>query len=429
MKETNVNVHYITRVEGHGNIILKAKDGKIEELTWEVIEAPRLFEAMLRGRSWEDVPMIASRICGICSIAHTTASIQAIESAFGVTISDQTRLLRKLLFNAELLESHVLHTLFLAAPDFLGVKSVIPLVDTHQDVVIIALHLKKLAYNLAEAIAGRKTHPLTCLVGGFARIPDIGVLSSIKQRLENARGDIASIIAIFKNVNIPDFKRETEYIALKDSRGYAFIDGNIASTDADAVSIDDYLAVTNEFCVPWSTAKFTRHKRDSYQVGALARFNLNSSQLLPEAKATAMELGLKAPCHNPYLITLAQVVEIVQALEDSINIIAELKDGGLKTEIPVVRIKAGRGVGALEAPRGILFHDYTFDGKGILVNANCIIPTNQNHNNIQKDLQVLAPQILAYPENEIRLKLEMLVRAYDPCISCSTHALRVEVQK
>ena len=425
MKQVNVNVHYVTRLEGHGNIILNARDGKIEELKWEVIESPRLFEAMLCGRYYEDVPHIASRICGICSIAHTTASIQAVEAAFGVQPSEQTLLLRKLLYNAELLESHVLHALFLAAPDFLGVGSVFPLVETHKDVVVMALRLKKLAYNLAEILAGRKTHPLSCLVGGFAKLPDPGELKAIKKRLEDARADFDVIVKLFKTLQIPDFVRETEYIALKDPREYAFISGQIASSDAGLTPLNNYLKVTNEFCVPHSTAKYTKNKRDSYMVGALARFNLNYDQLLPQAKKAAAELGLKAPNHNPYMITVAQVVESGHALEDAISIIDKILAKGLKEEKNRIKVKAGRGVGAVEAPRGILFHDYTFDDKGILTKANCIIPTNQNHNNIQKDMEALVPGILNQSEDDIRLKLEMLVRAYDPCISCSTHMLRV----
>ena len=424
MKQVKIDVHYVTRIEGHGNIHLNAKDGKIEEIRWEVPESPRFFEAMLRGRSHEDVPIIASRICGICSIAHTTASIQAIEAAFGVRLTEQAILLRKLLYDAELLESHVLHALFLAAPDFLGAPSVFPLVATHKDVVVMAVRLKRLAYNLAEAIAGRKTHPLTCVVGGFAKMPDINELKALKKRLEEARPDFEAIVKLYKTLSIPDFQRETEYIALKYPKEYAFIGGEIASSDAGTTPVNDYLGVTNEFCVPWSTAKYTKNKRDAYQVGALARYNLNHEQLLPQAKKAAAELGLK-PNHNPYMITVAQVVEAVHALEDAISIIDKLAAKGIKDEVPKVKVRAGRGVGAVEAPRGILFHDYTFDSKGILTQANCIIPTNQNHNNIQKDMEALVPKIINQPEDEIRLKLEMLVRAYDPCVSCSTHFLKV----
>ncbi|MCK4581468.1 MAG: nickel-dependent hydrogenase large subunit, partial [Dehalococcoidia bacterium] len=361
MTQVNINVHQVTRVEGHGNIVLNARDGKIEELRWEVPESPRLFEVMLRGRYYVDVPVIASRICGICSISHTTASIQATEAAFGISPSEQTILLRKLLFNAEMLESHILHILFLAAPDFLGVGSVFPLVETHKDVVLMALRLKKLAYNLAELLAGRKTHPISCMVGGFAKLPDLGELKAIKARLEQALADLEATVELFKTLSIPDFTRETEYIALKDPKEYAFISGQIASTDAGIAPLDKYLEVTNEFCVPHSTAKYTKNKRDSYMVGALARFNNNYNQLLPRAKSAAKELGLSAPCHNPFMITVAQLVECVHAVEDSISLIDQILTRGLKEENNGVKVRAGRGIGAVEAPRGILFHDYTYD--------------------------------------------------------------------
>jgi coenzyme F420-reducing hydrogenase alpha subunit len=193
------------------------------------------------------------------------------------------------------------------------------------------------------------------------------------------------------------------------------------STDAGITPVDKYLEVTNEFCVPHSTAKYTKNKRDSYMVGALARFNLNHDQLLPRARKTAEELGLSAPCHKPFMITVAQVVEAVHAVEDSLKLIDQILDRGLEEEDNAVKVRAGRGIGAVEAPRGILFHDYTFDKNGILTRANCIIPTNQNHNNVQKDMEAIVPLMLDQPEDIIRHTLEMLVRAYDPCISCSTH--------
>ncbi len=429
MTKINVNVHQLTRIEGHGNIVLNATNGNIEEIKWEVTESPRFFEAMLRGRFYEDVPHIASRICGICSIAHTTASIQAVEAAFCIQPSEQTLLLRKLLYDAELLESHVLHVLFLIAPDFLGAGSVFPLVETHKDIVVMALRLKKLAYNLAEALAGRKTHPLSCVVGGFAKLPQLSELRTLRMRLEEALSDLDTVVQLIKTFNIPDFTRETEYISLKDTREYAFISGKIASSDADPVPLSNYLTVTNEFCVPHSTAKYTRNKRDAYMVGALARFNINHDQLLPRAQQVAQELSLNAPCHNPFMISVAQLVETVHAVEDSLRIIDELCSKGLKEEDNTVKPRAGRGIGAVEAPRGILFHDYTFDKNGVLTKANCIIPTNQNHNNIQKDLEALVPLILSRPEEEIRHTLEMLVRAYDPCVSCSTHLLRASFIK
>jgi len=428
MTQVNINVHQVTRVEGHGNIILNATDGSIKEIRWEIPESPRFFEAMLRDRYYEDVPIIASRICGICSISHSTASIQATEAAFGINPSEQTLLLRKLLYNAEMLESHVLHILFLAAPDFLGVDSVFPLVDTHKDVVVMALRMKKLAYNIAEVLAGRKTHPISCVVGGFAKLPKMEELESLRKRLQDSIADLNTTVGLFKTLSIPYFIRETEYIALKDPAEYAFINGQISSTDAGIAPLDEYLNVTNEFSVPHSTAKFTKNKRDAYMVGALARFNNNYEQLLPMAKNSAEELGIKAPCTNPFMITVAQLVELYHVVEDSLTIIDTIMESGLEEEDNKVEVRAGRGIGATEAPRGILFHDYTYNDEGKIVKANCVIPTNQNHNNIQKDFEALVPQILNKSEDEIRLTLEMLVRAYDPCISCSAHALQVKFE-
>ncbi|MGI2335598.1 MAG: Ni/Fe hydrogenase subunit alpha [Dehalogenimonas sp.] len=423
MSEIKIKVNQLTRVEGHGNIHLEATDGKLDRVLWEVTESPRFFEWMLRDRNYEDVSIISSRICGICSIAHTTASLQATEAAFNIKLSEQSWLLRKLLYDAELLESHVLHVLFLVAPDFLGVDSVIPLVATHGDVVVMAVRLKKLAYNLAEVLAGRKTHPITPVVGGWSKLPDVDALKSIRQRLEKAMEDMDTMVAVVKSLapGIPDFQRPTEYVALKDNKEYAFITGKIASSDGGTTALNDYAQVTNEFCVPHSSSKFTKHKRDSYMVGALSRFNLNSDQLLPKAKKAARELGLKAPIHNPFMISVAQTVETVHAIEDAINIIDKLLARGLHEEEVKVKPRAGRGVGIVEAPRGMLIHDYTYDDNGHIVSANCIIPTGQNHMSIQKDFDALAPTILEQPEEEIRHTLEMLVRAYDPCISCSVH--------
>jgi coenzyme F420-reducing hydrogenase alpha subunit len=426
MNTLKVNVDHLTRVEGHGNIVVNVQDGKVEECKWEVVEAPRFFEAFVRGRSYLEIAHITSRICGICSIGHTLCSLQATEAALGVKISEQTRLLRRILIQGENLQSHVLHCYFLAAPDFLGTPSVFPLVQTHPEVVVRALRLKKLANDLCDIVGGRTVHPITPTVNGFTKLPEIKELKGIRQRLAAAGPDLEATLALFQSLKIPSFQRETEYISLKSKEEYALYEGAIASTDAGNTPVENYRNWTNEYLVPHSTAKYTKHVRDSYLVGALARFNNNHVQLSPRAQKAAGELGLKAPCFNPFMNTVAQVVEIFHAVEESIRLIDELLDKGLKEEDRRILLKAGRGVGAVDVPRGILFHEYTYDKNGICVEANCIIPTNQNHANIQKDMEALLLQILDRPQEEIRLSLEMLVRAYDPCISCSTHLLRVK---
>jgi len=416
-------------VEGHGNIVVNVKEGKIEECRWEVVEAPRFFEAFVRGRSYLEVAHITSRICGICSVGHTLASLKATEAAMGVQISEQTRLLRRILIQGENMQSHVLHTYFLAAPDFVGAPSVFPLVKTHPEVVLRALRLKKLANDLCDVFGGRTVHPITPTVNGFTKLPEIKAIKEIRKRLAKAKPDLEATVELFKSFQIPDFKRETEYISLKSKEEYALYDGVIASTDAGTTPVENYRQWTNEYCVPHSTAKYTKNVRESYMVGALARFNNNYEQLSPGAKKAAAELGLKAPCYNPFMNNIAQLVEVVHAVEESSRLIDELLARGLQEEDRRILIKAGRGVGAVDVPRGILFHDYTYDKNGVCVAANCVIPTNQNHGNIQKDMEAFLPHLLDKPEEEIRLSLEMLVRAYDPCISCSTHLLKVDFIK
>ena len=423
----NVDVHHLTRVEGHGNIVVDVKNGDVVKCEWQVVEAPRFFEAMLRGRPYYEASHITSRICGICSVGHATASLRATENALGVEVSEQTELLRKLLFHGEIIDSHVLHVYMLVAPDFFGAGSVLPLASSHPEVVLRALRIKKLSGDLCAMVAGRHTHPIAMTVGGFTHVPMPKEMLAMKERLVAAREDMDETIALGKTLPWPAFERETEYVSLQKDDEYAFIDGRIATTDGFTYKLDDYRQVTNEYLVPQSTAKYAKHNRDSYMVGALARFNNNYDQLHPRAKAAAEELGMKPVVTNSFLNTAAQAIEMVHCIEDSIRIIDELLDRGVKKEPPYeFQGKGGEGTGACDVPRGILFHNYTIDDDGLIQGANCVIPTNQNHGNIQLDMEALLPQIIDQSEDEIRLKMEMLVRAYDPCISCSTHLLDVE---
>jgi sulfhydrogenase subunit alpha len=425
--DVNVNVHHLTRVEGHGNIVVDVKNGELLKCEMQIVEAPRFFEAMLRGRPYYEASHITSRICGICATGHATASLRATENALGVEISEQTELLRKLVFHGEIIDSHVLHVYMLVAPDFFDVGSVLPLATSHPEVVKRALRIKKLSGDLCAMVSGRHTHPIAMTVGGFTHLPTIKELLAMKERLIAAREDMDETIALLKTLPWPQFERETEYVSLKKDDEYAFIDGVIATTDGFTYEIPDYHKVTNETCVPHSTAKHTRHNRESYMVGALARFNNNYDQLHPRAKAAADELGMKPIVSNSFFNSAAQAIEIVHCIEDSILLIDKLIDRGIKEE-PLYQFqgKGGEGVGSCDVPRGILFHNYIIDDDGLIQGANCIIPTNQNYANMEADMRALVPQILDRPQEEITLMMEMLIRAYDPCISCSTHFLNVE---
>ncbi|MGD9518108.1 MAG: Ni/Fe hydrogenase subunit alpha [Armatimonadota bacterium] len=429
-RKLSIFVEEICRVEGHGNIVLNASNGKIEELWLEITESPRFFEAMMLGRRWDEATHISCRICGICSIAHTTTSVRAIEDAFGIEPSEQTLALRKIAYYGEMIQSHVLHFYYLAAPDFLGVPSVFPLVQSHPEEVKRALHLKRLGNDLCKAIVGRHIHPCAYLPKCMPKLPDPKALEDMHRRCVAAREDLAAAVDLFATVKLPDFQREGEALASWHPDEYGMYECQaIKSTQGDLTERRDYRQKIHEYVVPHSHAKHAETEQGAYMVGALARYRCNKEQLHPAALAVADRLQLDSYLFNPYAITLAQVVETVHSVEEAIRYLEWTLGRELEWEDWGVKPRAGRGVGVDEAPRGLLIHDYTFDDDGKLTAVNCIIPTNQNLNNIERDFHALVPQIIDRPDAEIQLLLEMLVRAYDPCISCATHLLRVEIKR
>ncbi len=433
MKEVDLEVEHVTRVEGHGNILINAKEGELEEVLWEVSEAPRYFEALVKDKPYDQVAQITSRICGICSIGHTLTSLKATESAMDIKISEQDEILRKLALHGENMQSHILHIGYLALPDLAGKDSIIPMTSSHPEELKTVIGIHKLANEMSRIICGRTTHPRRLIPGGFSKIPSPMELEKLRSELKDSITDLKNVASFVKGLSseLPDFERETEFISLTHDKEYPLYDGEIVSSDSGTTSVEDYMSVTNEYVVPQSTAKYTKNNRESYMVGALARLNNNYDNLSPLAIEIAEDFGLSPTCHNPYMNTIAQLVEVVHSVEDSIEIIDEVLDKGLEEQglhhKPDVEPKAGRGVGAIEVPRGILFHDYTYDEEGRCTDANCIIPTNQNHGNIQRDMEKMVPDMIGEKsEDEIELTLEMLVRAYDPCISCSTHDLKIK---
>jgi sulfhydrogenase subunit alpha len=420
-----VRVHYLTRVEGHGNIVVDVEaDGRVSTCRWEVPEAPRFFEAMLIGRDYKDVHHIVSRICGICAIGHQLASLQATEDALNINVSEQTHTLRRLALHAENLQSHLLHIAYLVLPDLMGVDSILPLAATHKDAVLKFIAARRVSNEFSRLICGRSVHPQRMVPGGFTMFPSTEELIALRAQLAGAMPNLDFAVDFFAGImdKFPKFERPTEYIGLVSPAEYAMYWGEIGSSKDERRPVRQYRNITREYLIPTSTAKWTKNQGESYMVGALARFNLNAEHLMPKAAAAAKKLGLKKGCTNPYLITIAQLVESVHTVEESLQLVDELLARGIRDEAPAkASIAAGRGVGAVEVPRGILFHAYEYDEHGRIFQADCVIPTNQNHANIQKDLEALTPTLSALSEKEMELKLSMLVRAYDPCISCSTH--------
>jgi len=436
-RNVSVNVEFLTRVEGHGHIVVDVQQGRLKTAQLQIVEAPRFFEAMLQGRSIFEAQHITSRICGICACGHSLASIQAAENAIGFIPSEQTVKLRKLLLLLENFDSHILHVNLLVVPDLLGVQSFVDMLPNHAAVVRRALRMKKNCNDVCDLLVGRHVHPISCVVGGFTKLPDLRQLEIMQQLLGQIREDLDPTIELISTLNFPVFSRETEYVALISDDEYPLLCGRVGSSDGVQMEKEAYRSICNEFLVEHSTAKHARLSRSSYAVGALARYNLNGDKLHPAAKAVAAKIGLKAPCHNPFLNSAAQMVECVHAIVHGQLIIEQFLAEGIDhketlivgvNENKTIPVRAGRGVGAVEVPRGLLFHDYEIDEQGIIQKANCVIPTGQNLQNIEDDMYKLVPELLDKTEAEITLALEMLVRAYDPCISCSTHCLTVHFE-
>ena len=421
-----ITIDHLTRVEGHGHLVIDASNGELKECRLDIVEAPRFFEGLLQGRHFSDVAPIVARICGVCSNSHTLVSLAATEQALGLQISEQSRGLRTLLAFGEILQSHLLHLFFMAAPDYLGVPSLLPLAKKRRDLVMRALHLKRLGNEICEVIGGRAVHPITPCVGGFASLPDTAALQGLRRRLVEALPDLEATVDLFSGFHIPSFCRETEFLCLAGEGNYPLDGQNLISSDGINVPVADYRTVIEEYVVPHSTAKFARASRDTMMVGPLARLKNGMNQLSPMARSVASALKLDPTTLNPYKIVLARLVEVIHCVEKGIHLIDSLLQHGLRQETIQIMPRAGKGVAAIEAPRGTLIHAYEYDRNGSITKADCIIPTAQNLGNIEADLRELIPTLLDLPRQELSRQLQMLVRAYDPCISCSTHLLHID---
>lgn len=419
----DIDVHHLTRVEGHGNIEIRIRNGKLEKAQWAVVETPRFFEVMVKGMSAERVPFLTSRICGICSISHALASIRSLERAMGITPPPAAEKLRLLAMHGETLQSHALHIFFLAVPDFVGTPNVLPLMESNPHIVQAGLRLKEAGNSISALITGRCTHPVSLVLGGVSKAPGKKELQALRAQLLQCIPDLAATAEFCATLSIPDFERETEFVSLRNNSTYPYIGGDLLSTDGVRREENDYLAMTNEYSPEFTTTKFTRLSRESFAAGALARFNNNAGLLRPEAQKTAGDFGLAPVCHNPFMNNIAQLVECIHIVHDAVAHIDELLEDPLDRIRSSWKPRAGAATGAVEAPRGVLYHHMETDEHGKVVKGDCIIPTTQNNANIHHDLDALARWALerGKEDGEIRLLCEMLVRAYDPCISCSVH--------
>lgn len=427
-RDLNIKIHEITRVEGHGNIVIDVKKGVIKDLKLEIIESPRFFEMMLRGRRFDEAQHIMARICGICAVSHTSASLKAIEDAMDIKISKQSRLLRELAFHGEMLQSHILHVYFLVLPDLVGAGSIVPLLSSHPEMAKTGLDLKRLANEICETIGGRHIHPISLFPGGVVFTPKPQDLKKLKKDLESTFDGLDATLKFLTDIPLPDFELEREFISLKARGEYAFYNGEPVSSLGTGIDAKAFTDEIKEYVVEHSSAKHAASSRGTYMVGALARINNNSRQLGPRAKAALKASGIKLPCYNPFANNMAQLIECFHSTEDAIATIDKILEMGPKAE-PLAKPRGfGRGVGIVEAPRGTLYHEYEINKDGLIERAECIIPTAQNLRSIEDDLRAMVPKMLDRPKAEIAKGVETLVRAYDPCISCSAHIMDVSFE-
>ncbi|HZW42783.1 MAG TPA: Ni/Fe hydrogenase subunit alpha [Dermatophilaceae bacterium] len=423
-----LHVDTLARVEGEGGMHVVVKDGLVADVELRIFEPPRFFEAFLRGRAWTEPPDITARICGICPVAYQMSSCLAIEDACGVTVPEEIRLLRRLLYCGEWIESHALHIHLLHAPDFLGYAGAIEMAADHGAIVERGLLLKKTGNALMTLVGGRAIHPVNVRVGGFYRLPTVEELRSIRPALERARDDAVATVALVGGLEFPDMVQPQEYVALRSPHGYPLESGSVVTSTGRAFEVADFGANVVEEHVARSNALHAHLDGTTpYVVGPLARYALNHDQLGPLAKQAAHDAGLGDECRNPFQSIVVRAVELVHAIDEAARII-DTWDGASAPFVDVPP-RAGVGYGATEAPRGLLYHRYELAEDGTILDATIVPPTSQNQPSIEADLRAFVQDRLDLPHEELVRQCEQAIRNYDPCISCATHFLDLTVEE
>ena len=425
MARKTIKVDYLARVEGEGGVRITFRDRAVEDVELRIFEPPRFFEAFLRGRSFMEAPDITARICGICPVAYQMSSVHAMEDALGVTVSEPVRALRRLLYCGEWIESHTLHVYMLHAPDFLGYDGAVEMAKDHGDVVRQGLALKKAGNEILELLGGRAIHPVNVRVGGFYRTPTRRELAVLVEPLQRARDIARETVRWVAGFDFPDCERDYEFVALGGAGEYPFNAGRVVSNKGLDITPHEYDAHFEETHVRRSNALHSHLRGRAYLTGPIARYSLNSALLSPMAAEAARDAGLGETCSNPFRSIVVRAVEVLYACDEALRIIGAYQE----PERPHVELtpRAGVGFACTEAPRGMLYHRYRLDGDGSIVDAKIVPPTSQNQPSIEDDLREFAGGWLDLPDEALRLRCEQSVRNHDPCISCATHFLKLDV--
>ncbi|VVM06909.1 hydrogenase, group IIIb [Methylacidimicrobium cyclopophantes] len=428
MPTKKLSLGQLARVEGEGTLELALRDGRVETARLRIFEPPRFFEALLRGRAFSEVPDIVARICGICPVAYQMSSVHALERALGLSVGGELRLLRRLLYCGEWIESHVLHIVMLHAPDFLGYADAVAMARDHGSEVRRGLALKRTGNEILRLLGGREIHPVNVKVGGFYRLPTRAELDALRELLEGARREAVALLRWVARFPMPDYERDYEFVALRHPSEYPMNEGRIVSSSGLSLSPEEFDAEFEERQLPHSTALYCAlRRRGSYLVGPLARYNLNFDRLPPYVQSLAEEAGLRSACRNPFQSIVVRAVEVVFACEEAFHLLAAYEP----PEGPSIPLSPspGEGHACTEAPRGMLYHSYRLDRDGTIEKARIVPPTSQNQASIEEDLRLLAESLLGEPEEILCGRCEQAIRNYDPCISCSTHFLRLAIRR
>ncbi len=425
-----MEVKALSRVEGEGALLIKLDGEKVEQVELNIFEPPRFFEALLRGREIPEVPDIVARICGICPVAYQMSACHALEKALGVTVPLEIRRLRRLLYCGEWIESHALHIYFLHAPDFLGCESVISLAAIDREAVERSLRLKKIGNALLAALGGRAIHPINVTVGGFHRAPRKDALQALVPDLEWGLQAAIDTFHWVSRFDFPDFETNYDMVCVQHPYEYPMNEGRVVSSSGLNIPVEEYEKYFEEVHQKRSSALHSvmLPDRRSYLVGPLARFNLCFSQLLPTARREAETLKMPWPCHNNFRSIQARALELIQAFEEALVIVKDYHREPSPCRIAFQPI-AGCGCHATEAPRGLLYHRYRVGADGLIGEAKIVPPTAQNLGQIEQDLRTFVPGVADHDDVDVTRRCEHLIRNYDPCISCSTHSFKVQIQR
>lgn len=423
-----IRVDSLARVEGEGALTLEVRGDELVDARLEIFEPPRFFEALLRGRSYEEAPDITARICGICPVAYQMSAVHAVEDAFGVEVPPEIRHLRRLLYCGEWIESHALHVFLLHAPDFLDSEDAIAMAKKHGDVVRRGLRLKKTGNRILRVLGGREVHPINVRVGGFHRAPTRSEMAALEDDLAWAVEAARDTVEWAASLPFPVLERPEELVALRPEQAYPFCSGPIASDRGLSIQPASFLDEFVEDQVPHSTALVARRRSGgTYLVGPMARFALNAGHLSPGARDAAAAVGLSPDERNPFRSIVIRAVEILHACEEALGWVRSYEPPAAAC-VPVTP-REGVGHACTEAPRGILYHRYRFAADGTIEEARIVPPTSQNQHAIEQDLFAFASTRLDAPEDELRRGCEQTIRNYDPCISCATHFLDLRVNR